>query len=75
MLTSALRILVKNPDKENFDGKRKKKLMFWQLFSFPIKVMLKLSLIGFLINTLRALVNIFLKSMADIRTITPHAIP
>ena len=43
MLTSALRILVKNLVKESFYWKRKKKLMFWQLFSFHIKVISKLS--------------------------------
>ena len=33
MLTSVLRALVKNPIKESFYGKRKKKqLMFWQFF-------------------------------------------
>ena len=38
---SALRALVKNPIKESFYGesKKKKQLMFWQFFSFPIKVM------------------------------------
>ena len=35
--------LVNNPIKESFYEKRKKKLMFWQFFSFPIKVMSKLS--------------------------------
>ena len=45
MLTSALRVLVKNLVKESFYGKRKKKkqLIFGQLFSFPIKMMSKLS--------------------------------
>ena len=44
MLTSALRALVNNPVKENFYWKRKKKqLMFWEFFSFSIKVMSKLS--------------------------------
>ena len=46
MLTSAFRVLIKNPVKESFYGKRKKKkkqLMFSQLFSFPIKVMSKIS--------------------------------
>ena len=41
MLTGALRALIKNPVKEIFYEKRKKKLMF--LFSFFIKVMSKLS--------------------------------
>ena len=43
---SALRALVKNPVKESFYGKRKKKkkqLMFSQIFSFPIKLMSKIS--------------------------------
>ena len=62
MLTSVFRALVKNPVKENFYGKKKKKqLMFWQLFSFPIKVMSKLSLIRFLTSILRALVSISLQ--------------
>ena len=62
MLTSALRALVNNLVKESFYGKRKKKkqLIFWQFFSFPIKVMSKLSLIGFLTSTLRALISISL---------------
>ena len=34
--------------------------MFYQFFSFIIKVMLKLSLIGFLINALRILISISL---------------
>ena len=34
--------------------------MVWQLFSFPIKVVSKLSLTGFLTSTLRALVSISL---------------
>ena len=58
---SALRALVKNLVKESFYGKRKKKqLIFWQFFSFPIKVMSKLSLIRFLTSALRALVSISL---------------
>ena len=37
---SVFRVLVNNPVKENFYGKRKKKqLIFWQFFLFPIKVM------------------------------------
>ena len=58
MLTSALRALVKNSFKESFYGEKKKKqLMFWQLFSFPIKVMSKLSLIGFLTSALTFPIN------------------
>ena len=40
---SALKVLVKNPVKESFYEEKKKQLMFWQLFLFPIKVMSKLS--------------------------------
>ena len=29
MLTNTLKVMVKNPFKESFYGKRKKKLMFW----------------------------------------------
>ena len=39
ILTSVLRALIKNLVKESFYGKRKKKLIFRQFFSFPIKVM------------------------------------
>ena len=60
MLTSDLRILVNNSVKIFFYGKRKKKLMFWQFFSFSIKVMSKLFYNRLLTNTLRALLNISL---------------
>ena len=41
---NVLKILISNLFKENFYGKRKnKRLMFLQLFSFIIKVVLKLS--------------------------------
>ena len=50
MLTSVLRALVNNPVKKKFMEKEKKQLMFWQFFSFSIKVMSKLSLIGFLMS-------------------------
>ena len=55
MLTNALRILVNNPIKESFY--EKKKLMFWQFYSFPMKVLSKISQNGMLINALRALVS------------------
>ena len=58
---SALRALINNLVKENFIGKEKKQLIFWQLFSFPIKVMSKLFYNGLLINTLRVLFSIFHK--------------
>ena len=54
---SALRELVKNLVKERFYGGKKKQLIFWQLFSFPIKVMSKLSLIGFLTSALTFPIN------------------
>ena len=38
-----LKALVNNPFKENFYGKRKKKKCFDSFFSFPIKVVSKLS--------------------------------
>ena len=64
MLTSAIRILVKNLIKKNLYGKRgKKKLMFEKIFSFPIKVMSKRSLTGFLTSALRTLVNISQKTI------------
>ena len=43
-----------------FIGEKKKQLMFWQFFSFPIKVISKLSLNRFLTSALRALVSISL---------------
>ena len=44
MLISALRILAKNPIKESFCGKRKKKIInILTAFFMGIKVMLKLS--------------------------------
>ena len=43
MLTSALRALVNNPVKESFYGEKKNLLMFDSFFSFPVKVMSKLS--------------------------------
>ena len=62
MLTSVLKALVKNLIKKSFYEKRKKKLMIRQFFSFPIKVMSKLSLTGLLTSVLRALISIaFLK--------------
>ena len=58
MLTSALRALVKNPVKESFYRKRKKKAIdVLIVFSFPIKVILKFSLNGFLTSVLRKLVS------------------
>ena len=39
MLINAFKVLVNNLFKKNF---YKKKLIFWQLFLFPIKVVLKL---------------------------------
>ena len=58
MLTSALRALVNNPYKESFYGKwKKKKLIFWKFFSFYIKVVLKISQNGLLMNALKALIN------------------
>ena len=42
-------MLTNNPVKESFYG-RKKKLMFWQFFSFFIKVTLKLSKNGLWIS-------------------------
>ena len=61
-VSSALRILVKNPVKKSFYRKRKKKVIniLTVFFSFSIKMMSKFSLIEFLISTLRALVNISL---------------
>ena len=41
MLMDTLREMINNIFKESFYGK--KKLMFWQIFSFPIKVVTKLS--------------------------------
>ena len=46
MLTSALRVLVKNPVKESFYGKKKKTINFLTVFSFPIKIILKLLGVG-----------------------------
>ena len=60
MLTSVLKALIKNLVKENFYKKKKKQLIFWQFFSFSVKVMSKFSLIKFLTSALKALVNIFL---------------
>ena len=60
MLMSTLRVLVKNPIKENFYGKRKKTINVLTVFSFLIKIMLKLFLITFLTIILRTLVNISL---------------
>ena len=45
MLTSALRVLVKNPVKENFYWK-KKTINFLTIFSFPIKMISKLLGVG-----------------------------
>ena len=59
MLTSALRALVKNPIKENFDITFMRNEKSCQnincFFSFPIKFFLT----GFLTIALRALVSIF----------------
>ena len=46
---------------------KKKQLIFCQLFSFPIKVMLKFSLIRFLTSAIRALVSIFFLLINDLR--------
>ena len=43
MLTNAFSVLVKNPVKESFYVKKKKQLIFWQFFSFPKKIMSKIS--------------------------------
>ena len=44
VLTDALRVMVNNLFKENFYEKRKKKqLMFYQLFPFPINIISKFS--------------------------------
>ena len=44
MLTDALKVIVNNPFKENFYGKRKKKVInVLIVFSFFIKVVSKLS--------------------------------
>ena len=61
MLMDFLRVIINNPFKENFMEKLKKKqLIFWQFFSFPIKVISKLSLTGFLTSALKALVSMTL---------------
>ena len=52
--------LIKNLVKKGFYRKRKKTINVLTVFSFPIKVMLKLSLIGFLTSALRALISISL---------------
>ena len=59
MLTNALRALIKNPVKERFYGKKKKKTInVLTVFSFFIKAMSKLFLIRFITSSLRALVSI-----------------
>ena len=58
MLTSILKALVKNLIKESFYGK-KKVINVLTIFSFFIKVMLKFSLIGFLIIVLASLLGFF----------------
>ena len=57
---SAPRILVKNSIKKNFYGKRKKTINVLTVFSFLIKIMLKLFLITFLTIISSTLVNILL---------------
>ena len=54
---SVLRVLVKNPVKKSFYGK-KKTINILTVFLFPIKVMLKFSLTGFLTSALKTLVSI-----------------
>ena len=56
----ALRVLVKNPIKKSFYGKRKKTINVLTVFSFIIKVMLKLFLIGLLTIISRTPINISL---------------
>ena len=53
---SVLRVLVKNPVKKSFYGK-KKTINILTVFLFPIKVMLKFSLTGFLTSVLKTLVS------------------
>ena len=55
---SALRTLVKNTIKESFYGKKKKAINFLTNFFISYKSDSKLSLIEFLISTLKALINI-----------------
>ena len=57
---SAFRILVKNPIKKSFYEKRKKTINVLTVFSFLIKIMLKLFLITFLTIISSTLVNILL---------------
>ena len=60
MLTSTLKVLVKNSDKESFYGKKKIVINILIAFFHFIKVVLKFFLIELLINTLRALISISL---------------
>ena len=61
ILTSAFRVLVKNPVKDSFYEKIIKKVInVLTNFLFFIKMMSKLSLIEFLISALRTLISISL---------------
>ena len=63
MLTSALRVLVKNPIKKSFYGKRKKIINVLIAFFISHKSDIKTFFIGFLTSVLRALVSISHKSI------------
>ena len=74
MLMSVFKVLFKNPIKESFYEKRKKQLLFWQLFLFLIKAMSKIYLIEFLTNTLRALISISHKILKDVNKLSYKAL-
>ena len=60
MLMDTFKVMVNNPFEEIFYGEKKKQLMFWQLFPFPIKVVSKLSWNGLLTIVLMASVSMTL---------------
>ena len=74
MLMSVFKVLFKNLIKESFYEKRKKQLMFWQLFLFLIKSMSKIYLIEFLTNALRALISISHKILKDVNKLSYKAL-
>ena len=65
---NVLRALVNNQIKKSFYGKRKKKLMFWQFFSFLIK-----TFFNWIINQLKKkkiniLTAFFISYKSDVKT-------
>ena len=62
-------LTVKNPVKKSF-YRKKKQLIFWQLFLFSIKMMSKLSQNWLLSSALRALVSITLQKYIELLSIS-----